>query len=187
MKQRMAVLLLLILCISIFNGCGNGGSQQSPASATPPADAALQGAADGIDAAGKEKVAQADESERVRLEISNEDTEKGTLSAVCPAGWYDHSDGEYLFFSESQTPGDYTKPYIRLGYAPTATLTGGSGEDIAFEMGGKSWEGLFNDEYNTYNLTHQLDGGGGLSLVSMGTGPDDEAYQLVVESILVEF
>ncbi|MDL2259086.1 hypothetical protein LJC42_08070 [Eubacteriales bacterium OttesenSCG-928-K08] len=185
MKMLIVFLLVTILSISILSGCGNSG-QQSSGNATPPAREPAQGAVDDpANSAGEAKLA--DEGARASLEISNEDTEKGTLSAICPAGWHDHSDGEYLFFSESQTPGDYSKPYIRLGYAPTATLTGGSGEDISFELGGKKWEGLFNSDYNTYNVAHQLDGGGGLSAVSMGAGPDDALYQQVLESILVEF
>lgn len=181
MRKTLALLLVCILCMATFVGCG--GSQQ-PTSANPPADA---GASPAPEAPAGDGKAQAAEGKRITLGISNEDTEKGALSAVCPDGWYDHSNDEKLFFSESETPGDYAKPYVQISYAPTATSTGGSGEDISFEMGGMNWEGLHNGEYNTYTVTHQLKIGGGLSVISAGVGPDDAVYQLVVGSILVEF
>ncbi|MDL2327367.1 hypothetical protein LJC64_01735 [Ruminococcaceae bacterium OttesenSCG-928-A11] len=190
MKRAFAFLLVSIFGFTMLVGCGkngNGGSQPSSGSTTPPASAGPESASGDTSTASEVEATGADEGERIRLEISNEDTEKGYLSAICPADWYDHSDGEYLFFSESETPADYAKPYIRLGYAPTATSTGGSGEDISFEMGSKNWDGLFNSDYNTYNVTHQLDGGGGLSVMSMGVGPEDEIFKMVVESIWVEF
>lgn len=177
MKRSLAIALALILSLSL-TACGGAGGQQ------PSGNAGADESAAPDSPGGDEKPA---EGERISLEISNEDTEKGVLSAICPAGWYEHSDEASLFFSESETPGDYAKPYIKIGYAPTATLTGGSGEEITFEMGGKSWEGLHNGDYNTYNVTHQLDGGGGLSVVSMGVGPDDAVYRAVIESILVDF
>ncbi|MGD9559999.1 MAG: hypothetical protein AB7V55_05270 [Oscillospiraceae bacterium] len=183
MKKIIAWSLVSLLSIAMFAGCGNGGGGQPPgnaASGNKTGDTASV-------AAGGGEAAQDAEGERIRLEISNEDTKKGYLSAICPADWYDHSDEEYLFFSESETPGDYAKPYVRIGYAPTATMVGGSGEDIEFEMGGKNWEGLHNKEYNTYQVSHQLDIGGGLLALSMGLGPDDAIYQLVVGSIWVEF
>ncbi|MDL2214264.1 hypothetical protein LJB76_01735 [Clostridia bacterium OttesenSCG-928-O13] len=187
MKKLIALLLVSIFGIAMLAGCGSSGGQQSSESTTPPANASSDSTAGDLDATDGDGGGQTDEGERIRLEISNEDTEKGYLSAICPADWYDHSDEEYLFFSESETPADYSKPYIRLGYAPTATMTGGSGEDITFEMGSKNWEGLFNSDYNTYNVVHQLDGGGGLSVMSMGVGPDDAVFKMVVESIWVEF
>ncbi|MDL2253592.1 hypothetical protein LJC49_05895 [Ruminococcaceae bacterium OttesenSCG-928-I18] len=190
MKKIIALLLVSVFGCAMLAGCGNSGNsgnQPTSGNATPSASAGSEGVAGDSRAASEDNAAEADEGERIRLEISNEDTEKGYLSAICPADWYDHSDGEYLFFSESETPADYAKPYIRLGYAPTATSTGGSGEDISFEMGSKNWDGLFNSDYNTYNVTHQLDGGGGLSVMSMGVGPDDAVFKMVVESIWVEF
>lgn len=183
MKRIITALLAFLFGIALLAGCGKSGGGQSSGNANSPANSDFVAS----DAVGGDESTQGDEGERIRLEISNEDTKKGYLSAICPAGWYDHSDEEYLFFSESETPADYSKPYIRLGYAPTATSTGGSGEDIEFEMGGKNWEGLYDKDYNTYNVVHQLDGGGGLSVISMGYGPDDEVYEMVVGSILVEF
>lgn len=183
MKRLLGIALALMLALSLA-ACGGGGSQQPSGNSNPPAGADTSDASDSTDG---DEAAQDNEGERIRLEISNEDTEKGYLSAVCPAGWYNHSDEEYLFFSESETAGDYSKPYIRIGYAPTATSTGGSGEDITFELGGRNWEGLYNGDYNTYNVIHQLDGGGGLSVVSLGGGPDDAVYKMVVGSIWVEF
>lgn len=168
MKKSIALLLVLLLGIPVLAGCGNGGGQEAPATQGNEGEKGIEG-------------------KRVSLDISNEDTEKGVLSAVCPDGWYDHSNDEKLFFSESETPGDYARPYIQISYAPTAVLIGGSGEGIGFEMGGRNWEGLHNEEYNTYNVAHQLGIGGGLGVVSMGAGPEDAIYQLVVESIKVEF
>lgn len=184
MKKTIAIVLATLLSIAVLAACGGSGGKSTSGNTSTPAGT---GASTASAAAGDDAQTQGAEGERIRLEISNEDTEKGYLSAICPDGWYDHSDEEHLFFSESDTPGDYTKPYIMLSHAPSATMVGGSGEDIAFELGARNWEGLHNTEYNTYQVAHQMEGGGGLLAMSLGVGPDDAVYQTVVGSIWVEF
>lgn len=188
MKKLISLLLISTLSITILGGCDNGGNppvsgrvshSESEASSTDFQESSVT-----VD---ESETVQSGEGDRIRIEISNENTEKGYLSAICPADWYDYSTDEKLFFSESETAGDYAKLYIQISYAPTATSVGGDGETISFELGSKNWEGLHNEEYNTYNVAHQLEGGGGLGVVSMGNGPDDTCYEMVVKSIWVEF
>ena len=184
-KKTMAFVLAVLLLVSVFMLCACGGKPaESAASSSETTGDASSNKSEG--AADKADDAQGIDGETVEIAVKNSSSEEGTLSALCPDSWHDHSGDEDLFFSESDKAGDYTKPYIKISYYDGDLSTGGSGEDVSFTLGGMSWEGLYDDSYGTYNVVTTLDEGK-LSVISASVGPDDDLYKAVVESIKVSF
>ncbi|MDL2237540.1 hypothetical protein LJC56_06895 [Christensenellaceae bacterium OttesenSCG-928-K19] len=176
MKKFMVFVLVVLMATSVCMLCSCGSKAGGGGSSSGEAASSADEAAEPQDISG----------ETVELAIKNSTSQEGTLSALCPDGWYDHSGEEDLFFSESEQAGDYTKPYIKIHYYDGDLSAGGNGEEVSFTLGGMSWEGLYDDGYSTYNVVTSLDEGK-LSVLSLGVGPDDATYKAVMESIEVSF
>lgn len=184
MKKILGFVVVVAIFASVFmlNACGSkndGGSASS--------DETANGASSSESASDTDEVeSQNISGETVEIAVTNSSHEEGTLSALCPDSWNSYSTDEELFFSESDKAGDFSKPYMKISYTTSSLSVGGSGEDVSFTLGGKSWEGLHDDSYGTYNVISLLDDGG-LSVISNGVGPDDALYKTVMESIEVNF
>ena len=108
-----------------------------------------------------------------------------TLSAICPKDWNEFEYGERsLFFTQADELGDYIKPYFMIQYNDTVIEAGGIGDDVSFEIDGKTWTGVYDSRYELYNIVTTTEKGS-VYVASSGIKREEKLFEGVLSSIKV--